>query len=138
LVDNASKENPTELITARYPHVKLIVNDQNLGFTGGNNVGIRAAKGDYYFVVNNDTEVTPDLLERMLEPFNEDSSVGVVSPKIKYFHNPTILQYAGFTEINPITGRNTGIGDKEEDRGQHDVGGYTLMRTAPLCSFAEM
>jgi len=125
LIDNASKENPTELITSQYPHVKLIVNDQNLGFTGGNNVGIRAAKGDYYFVVNNDTEVTEDLFERLLEPFNADSTIGVVCPKIRYFHNPTVLQYAGFTEINPVTGRNIGIGDKEEDLGQHDVGGYT-------------
>jgi len=125
LVDNASKENPTELIRSKYPNVRLIVNDTNLGFTGGNNVGIRAAKGDYYFVVNNDTEVTPDLFERLLEPFAADPTIGVVCPKIRYFHNPNIIQYAGFTEINPVTGRNTGIGDKEEDRGQHDVGGYT-------------
>lgn len=125
LVDNASKENPTELIRSKYPDVRLIVNDTNLGFTGGNNVGIRAAKGDYYFVVNNDTEVTPDLFERLLEPFAADPTIGVVCPKIRYFHNPNIIQYAGFTEINPVTGRNTGIGDKEEDKGQHDVGGYT-------------
>jgi len=125
LVDNASKENPTDIITKNYPHVRLIVNEQNLGFTGGNNVGIRAAKGDYYFVVNNDTEVTADLFERLLEPFDADPTIGVVCPKIRYFHNPTVLQYAGFTEINPVTGRNIGIGDKEEDKGQHDVGGYT-------------
>jgi len=125
LVDNASKENPTELIKSKYPNVRLIVNDTNLGFTGGNNVGIRAAKGDYYFVVNNDTEVTPDLFERLLEPFAADPTIGVVCPKIRYFHNPNIIQYAGFTEINPVTGRNAGIGDKEEDKGQHDVGGYT-------------
>jgi hypothetical protein len=125
LVDNASKEDPTELITTNYPDVKLIVNKENLGFTGGNNVGIKAAKGDYFFVVNNDTEVTADLLERLLEPFAADPTVGVVSPKIKYFHNPTIIQYAGFTEINPITGRNSCLGDREEDKGQHDTPGYT-------------
>jgi len=125
LVDNASKENPTALIQKNYPSVKLIVNSENLGFTGGNNVGIRAAKGDYYFVVNNDTEVTPDLLEKMLEPFAQDPAIGVVSPKIRYFHHPKVLQYAGFTEINPITGRNKAIGDKEEDKGQFDSPGFT-------------
>ena len=125
LVDNASVENPTALITEKYPEVKLIVNEKNLGFTGGNNVGIKAARGDYYFVVNNDTEVTPDLLDRLLEPFQADPTVGVVSPKIRYFHHPTILQYAGFTEINPFTGRNKSIGDKEEDKGQHNLPGYT-------------
>ena len=125
LVDNASRENPTAYIQQHYPEVKLIVNDTNLGFTGGNNVGIRAAKGDYYFVVNNDTEVTENLLENMLEPFQKDPSIGVVSPKIRYFSSPSIIQYAGFTEINPFTGRNKPIGGKEEDRGQHDVAGYT-------------
>ncbi|HYG18960.1 MAG TPA: glycosyltransferase family 2 protein, partial [Ohtaekwangia sp.] len=87
LVDNASKEDPTALIKSTYPEVKLIVNDTNLGFTGGNNVGIRAAKGDFYFIVNNDTEVTENLLEKLLEPFYKDPSIGVVSPKIRYFHN---------------------------------------------------
>jgi GT2 family glycosyltransferase len=125
MVDNASKENPTEHIKAHYPHVKLIVNEKNLGFTGGNNVGIIAGKGDFFFIVNNDTEVTDNLLEKLLEPFYKDPSIGVVSPKIRYFSNPTIIQYAGFTEINPITGRNAVIGGKEEDNGQHDVGGYT-------------
>lgn len=125
MVDNASKENPTAHITANYPNVKLIVNDKNLGFTGGNNVGIVAGKGDYFFIVNNDTEVTDNLLEKLLEPFNRDSSIGVVSPKIYYHANPTIIQYAGFTEINPITGRNEVIGGKEEDRGQYNEGRYT-------------
>src|SRR5688572_14037729 len=104
LVDNASKENPSDIINSQYPHVKLIVNDVNLGFTGGNNVGIKVAKGDYIFVVNNDTEVTEDLLERLLEPFYNDSTIGVTSPKIRYFHHQTIIQYAGFTEITPVTG----------------------------------
>src|SRR6478609_7035888 len=105
LIDNDSKDNPTALVHSTYPEVRLIVNTENLGFTGGNNVGIQAAKGDYYFIVNNDTEVTPDLFERLLEPFAADPTIGVVCPKIRYFHNPNIIQYAGFTEINPITGR---------------------------------
>src|SRR5688500_15015301 len=64
MVDNASKENPTEHIKANYPNVKLIVNEKNLGFTGGNNVGIVAGKGEFFFIVNNDTEVTENLLEK--------------------------------------------------------------------------
>lgn len=125
LVDNASRENPTEIIRSRYPEVVLIVNKKNLGFSGGNNVGIRASRGSYYFIVNNDTEVTPHLLEKLLEPFALDPSIGVVSPKIRYFSEPDIIQYAGFTEINPFTGRNRLIGEKEKDLGQHDTPGYT-------------
>lgn len=125
LVDNASKEDPTEFITTKYPNVKFVRNEKNLGFTGGNNVGLKAARGDFYFIVNNDTEVTENLLESILEPFSKDPSIGVVSPKIRYFSFPNIIQYAGFTEINPITGRNSCIGSMEEDKGQRDTGGYT-------------
>jgi len=124
LVDNASKENPTQLITTQYPDVKLLINETNLGFAGGNNAGMAIASGDYFLIINNDTEVTDNLLEKLLEPFS-DSAIGVVSPKIKYFYHPEIIQYAGFTEINPITGRNKTIGDKEKDIGQHDTPYFT-------------
>lgn len=125
VVDNASVENPTSMISKNYPDVKLIVNKKNLGFSGGNNTGIKAAKGDYLFLVNNDTEVTPDLFEKLIASFQNDNSIGLVSPKIKYFSHPDIIQYAGFTPINPFTGRNKCIGDHEIDRGQHDTPGYT-------------
>lgn len=101
-----------------------MLNDTNLGFAGGNNAGMAIAKGDYFLIINNDTEVTENLLESLLEPF-KDKSIGVVSPKIKYFFHPDIIQYAGFTEINPITGRNKTIGDKEKDLGQHDAPYFT-------------
>ncbi|MBN8577748.1 MAG: glycosyltransferase family 2 protein [Cytophagales bacterium] len=124
VVDNASTENPASLLASRYPDVRLLVNETNLGFAGGNNAGMSIAKGDYFFIVNNDTEVTADLLENLLKPFS-DQSIGVVCPKIKYFFSPTIIQYAGFTKINPVTGRNKTIGDKEEDHGQYDVPAFT-------------
>jgi GT2 family glycosyltransferase len=125
MVDNASAEDPTGHIRKFYPEVKLIRNEKNLGFTGGNNVGIQAGTGDYFLIINNDTEVVSDLLERMLEPFESDPSVGVVSPKIRFYSHPHIIQYAGFTEVNPFTGRNKPIGGNMEDRGQFDTPGYT-------------
>lgn len=126
LVDNASKENPSNIVKERYPHVKLILNDVNLGFTGGNNVGMKIAKGDYFFILNNDTEIASEnLLEKLIEPFTKDPAIGMVSPKIRYFHHPNIIQYAGYTKINPFTGRNKQVGEKEEDRGQHNTPGYT-------------
>jgi GT2 family glycosyltransferase len=125
MVDNASADDPTAHISSNYPRVKLIRNKKNLGFTGGNNVGIRAGRGEYFLIINNDTEVVPDLLDRLLEPFAVDPKVGVVSPKIRYFSHPTIIQYAGFTEVNPFTGRNKPIGGNMEDHGQFDNPGYT-------------
>ncbi|MGB3182171.1 MAG: glycosyltransferase family 2 protein [Cyclobacteriaceae bacterium] len=121
MVDNASRKDPTEVITSRYPEVRLIVTDKNYGFTGGNNIAMRAARGDYMFVVNNDTEVGGDLLERLLEPFAQDPEVGVVSPKIYYYEEQDLIQFAGFTKVNPITGRNECIGNQEKEQGQYDV-----------------
>ncbi len=125
LVDNASEENPMEYVSKNFPDVRVIVNDKNHGFTGGNNIGMKAAKGSFYFIVNNDTEIGGDLLEKLLEPFYEDPDVGMVSPKIKFYHNPDTIQYAGFTKVNPFTGRNRAVGSLEKDEGQHNTPGYT-------------
>src|SRR5687768_13002001 len=66
VVDNASKENPAAKIKAAFPSAQLIISETNLGFAGGNNLGIKAAKGDYFFFVNNDTELTADLIQHLL------------------------------------------------------------------------
>ena len=124
--DMGSTIDPTEQINqGNYPNTKVLRSETNLGFTGGNNWGMRQAKGDFVFIVNNDTEVTPDLLDVLLEPFYSDPSIGVTCPKIRYYSHPNIIQYAGFNPIDLVTGRNSCVGSNEEDKGQHDVSGYT-------------
>lgn len=126
VVDNASVENPDEPINrGQFPNVRIIRNEKNLGFTGGNNVGIAAATGDYLFIVNNDTELTPGLIERLLEPFQADERVGVTCPKIRYFHRPDMIQYAGYHPLNKLTGQTGAVGTNEVDRGQYDQSGPT-------------
>lgn len=126
IVDNGSAIDPTEQINAgNYPNVQLILSPSNLGFTGGNNLGIEHAKGDYIFIVNNDTEVTPDLLTHLLNPFFEDATIGVVCPKIRFYHHNNVIQYAGFHKMNLLTGRTWAVGSKEVDNGQHNVSGPT-------------
>lgn len=124
--DMASDVDPTPMIAAgNYPKTTLLLAGKNLGFAGGNNWGMRQAKGDYIFIVNNDTELTPDLLTLLLEPFYNDPSIGVTSPKIKYFFQPDTIQYAGFNPMNPITGRTSTVGDLEKDNGQYNTPGPT-------------
>ena len=124
--DMGSEIDPTErIVAANYPHTRVLRSEKNLGFTGGNNWGIRQAKGDFVFIVNNDTEVTPELLDVLLEPFYADPSIGVTCPKIRFFQQPDMIQYAGFNPINVLTGRTTAVGSKEIDKGQCDVSGYT-------------
>jgi len=120
--DMASDTDPSKLINERkFPHTRVLRSRKNLGFAGGNNWGMRQANGEYFFIVNNDTEVTPDLLDKLLSPFREMSDIGVTCPKIKYYSNPNIIQYAGFNPMNVYTGRTTSIGQMEEDRGQYDI-----------------
>jgi GT2 family glycosyltransferase len=124
--DMGSDVDPTEEINAgNYPNTKVLRSEKNLGFTGGNNWGIRQSKGDFVFIVNNDTEVTPELLDVLVEPFYADPSIGVTCPKIRYFSKPDLIQYAGFNPINVYTGRTTSVGSMEIDKGQHDTPGYT-------------
>lgn len=124
--DMASSTDPTDFIMrGRYPHTRVLRSKRNLGFAGGNNWGMRQAKGEYLFIVNNDTEVTPDILEKLLQPFYDDPEIGVTCPKIKYYSNPNIIQYAGFNPMNVYTGRTTSIGLMEEDTGQYNTSRQT-------------
>lgn len=125
VVDNASKESPFEKITTLYPEATLIMSEENLGFAGGNNLGVKNAKGDYLFFVNNDTELHPDCIQPLITRFESNDKIGIISPKIKYFDDREIIQYAGFSKINPYTARNYGIGSMEKDLGQHDAAGFT-------------
>jgi GT2 family glycosyltransferase len=98
----------------------LVTSSKNLGFAGGNNLGISKAKGDYILLLNNDTVVEPGLLEPLVAWFEQHPDAGAVSPKIRYFHQPDTIQYAGFTTLNPFTLRMHGIGCGHKDLNQHD------------------
>jgi len=121
VVDNGSSENHVPDWQSLYSQVRFIRSEKNLGFAGGNNLGIRKASGDYLFLVNNDTEFSSGLIEGLVDILDSKNTIGAVSPKILYFENPDIIQYAGFTEMNMNTGRNHCIGQMETDRGQYDA-----------------
>lgn len=120
VVDNGSTENIDWIVTA-FPTVTFLKTGQNLGFSGGNNVGMRIAKGDYFLLLNNDTEVPEHFLEPMVERMLSDPTIGALSPKIIFHAPPQLIQYAGFTPINPYTMRGFSIGFKEVDNGQYAV-----------------
>lgn len=133
VVDNESQEDCTALFQQHYPSVKVLISTKNLGFAGGNNLGIEAAKGDFLFLVNNDTVLTEGLIQALLSRFSENFRIGVVSPKICYHHTPQYIQYAGFTEMNNVTGRNETIGKNQKDEGQ-----FNQARPTPYAHGAAM
>jgi len=87
VVDNASKDKTSDLVKEKFPQVKLIINKKNLGFTGGNNIGIKESKGEFIFLLNDDTVVHPDLLKILTAELESSSKIGIVGPKI-YFMSP--------------------------------------------------
>ncbi|MDY0075859.1 MAG: glycosyltransferase family 2 protein [Bacteroidales bacterium] len=120
VVDNASPNDNPDIIKKNYPAVHLIKTAVNLGFAGGNNVAVDQAKGKYLLFINNDTEVEPGFLEPLVELLENNPDIGMVSPKIHYFHTPNTFQYAGFSPIHPITIRNYALGFGEKDTGQYN------------------
>lgn len=121
VVDNASRENPEKLFRSRYPEVHFLRSEQNLGFAGGNNLALPVATGDYLFFVNNDALLEPGCIPALLDCFAEQPPAGIVSPLICYFPEttgPQIIQYAGMTQVSPLSGRNRTIGEREPDHGQ--------------------
>jgi len=120
VVDNGSQNDPVPCWKNKYPWVHFVRSENNLGFAGGNNLGIRESTGDYLFLINNDTEVTPGLIGSLSAQLEKNPQVGIISPKIKYFDAPDTLQYAGFTSMNYYSARNQCIGQFEKDAGQYD------------------
>jgi GT2 family glycosyltransferase len=121
VVDNASLLDSPLIIKQRFPSVDLVMNPINYGFAAGNNFGIMKARGKYILLLNNDTMVTPGFLEPMIEKMESDPNIGVISPKLRFYHTPNTIQYAGYTEMHPFTLRNFSIGFNEIDKGQYDI-----------------
>jgi GT2 family glycosyltransferase len=114
VVDNGSSINQVPQWTTKYPEVTFIRSEENLGFAGGNNLGVSHATGDYLFFVNNDTEFTENLVETLAEQLDKDPNIGMISPRINYYYDKLIVQYAGFTPMNYYTCQNRSVGKGEK------------------------
>lgn len=96
LVDNASSDGSPDRLAERYPEVRLIRSPENRGIAGGNNLGIRAARGRYILLLNNDTLVLPGMLERAVSYLEEHPDVAGVGGNLL---NPDGSFQAGYVEF---------------------------------------
>lgn len=142
VVDNASKNDEASEIQKRFPQIKVIRSDKNLGFAGGNNLGIKAAEGRYLFFVNNDTVCyrkgqTKDteklLFQPLIDRLESSDKIGMVCPKIRFAWDDAPIQFAGYTPLTTYTLRNRSIGFGEQDQGQ-----YNLPHSTPYAHGAAM
>jgi GT2 family glycosyltransferase len=98
LVDNGSADGSADRLAEEFPSILAIYNERNLGFTGGNNIGIKRAfqnQPDYILLLNNDTIVEPEFLSKLIAVAESDEQIGILNPKIYYFDQPKRLWYAG-------------------------------------------
>ena len=120
VVDNGSTDSTAELVRRDFPGVRLIHTGRNLGFAGGNNIGLHAARGDLFVLLNDDTETPPDWLANLTAPFERDPRIAAVGCKLLFPDGKTIQHAGGALYPNALS-VHKGCG--ETDRGQWDTPG---------------
>jgi GT2 family glycosyltransferase len=118
VVDNGSTDGSVEWIAAQYPAVKTIALKENLGFAGGNNKGLRLARGKYIAFLNNDAFAEPNWLHEAAAALEASPQLGGIASKIRFHNNPRVLNSTGL--ILYRDGRGGDRGFREEDHGQFE------------------
>ncbi len=95
LVDNASTDGSAELVKENYPRVRIIQNSENAGFARANNLGAKAAGGDYLVLLNYDTAVEKGWLGALLAPMEQDPTIGCTSSKVIFYGKRDLINSAG-------------------------------------------
>ncbi len=118
VVDNASDDGTADAVQAEFPDAELVRSDQNLGFAGGNNLGIARALElgvDFVLVLNNDTEVEPGAVAALVDEARRTPDAGALCAKLLYADPPDRIWFAG-AEFDPrrgYNGRQRGYGDAD-------------------------
>ena len=120
LVDNGSTDGSAEFAGERYREfIRVLRNKENLGFAGGNNVGIQAARGEYIVLLNNDTWADPHWLEELVKATQFDPPIGMWASKIYSYYKRNQIEAVG--ELIYWDGLSRARGQYEQDRGQYNA-----------------
>jgi GT2 family glycosyltransferase len=136
VVDNGSTDGTSEAVRAAFPDIELIRVDENIGFSEGNNVGMRRALelgADYVLVLNNDVEVDPRFVSALLEEAERRPDAGALCSKIFYVDPPDLIWYAGAT-FDPRSGYN----GRQVGYREHDSEAYAAVRETDRVCGASM
>ncbi len=118
VVDNGSHDGSREMIAADFGWVRLIENEENRGFCAGNNQAIRASSGDLVVLLNNDAEVEPDFLSRIVEAANDEPNTGMFATRVMMYDRPGVFDSTGLLVYPDGICRSRGW--LEKDVGQYD------------------
>ena len=132
LIDNGSTDGSVNLIKKEFPNIEIIQLKENLGYAGGNNYGFKNVKiqSEYSIFINNDTLVSANFINPLIEPLKNDTSIIQTAPKIFYADDPNLLWFAG-GYINLFFGWIRHRGIRKIDKGQYN--NRTLIDYATGC-----
>ncbi|MDD5145562.1 MAG: glycosyltransferase family 2 protein [Candidatus Pacebacteria bacterium] len=116
--DNGSEDDSVSFVKENFPKTIIVENKKNLGFAEGNNRGIRIAQGKYVFILNNDTKVDKNCLEKLVEVAERNDKIGMAATKILSIQNSKLIDSVGVNIY--FDGMSRGRGRKEIDNGQYD------------------
>ncbi|MBX3729861.1 MAG: glycosyltransferase family 2 protein [Candidatus Sumerlaeia bacterium] len=103
VVDNGSSDGTSDFVREHYPEVLLVRAPHNLGFAGGNNLGLLNASGDVLVLLNDDTEPETDWLAPLHAAFHDDPRLGIAGVRLLYPDRQTIQHLGGTIEPNGLT-----------------------------------
>lgn len=119
IVDNDSQDGLADILTTKR-NITFIQNNQNLGYSGGNNIGIRKALqmgAEYVFILNSDTQIKNDCINNLVNAFT-DQQIAITAPKILFADKKKIWYAGGLFDIANVIGEHRGV--DEIDQGQYD------------------
>lgn len=135
LVDNNSTDGSVSYVREKFPEVRVLTNDENRWYAGGNNDGFAIANGEFVAVVNPDVEVDERWLEALIEPIEQEEAE-ITTSKILYHENPDLVNACGnlahYTGLGFCRGLKKEASEYEEKETVSSVSGCSFATTQKL------
>ncbi|OBS13772.1 glycosyl transferase family 2 [Elizabethkingia miricola] len=125
VIDNASTDDSVAYISTCFPSVKIVINQQNHGFAGGYNEGLKQIHADIYCLLNSDVEVTPGWLDPVAALFEKSPDIAAIQPKVLDYNRKNFFEFAGaggglIDNLGYPYCRGRVFENIEEDKGQYN------------------
>jgi len=126
MVDNASSDSSIETVKKKFPRVKIIPLEKNIGFAAAINKGITVSGGDYIFIINNDMIFDKEFLTVLVESMERDSKLGIAGGKIYYQVPKDKILFCG-VKFNPWLGSIHRLSNPDQTKESEWIQGCAML-----------